>query len=64
MDVAKEHLYDWYEWLMDTAGVILVWNRQVHYHNVTAEQIESLKLLKAAGLYFGPMIEIIQEQNI
>lgn len=43
---------------MDTAGVIMVWGSQVHFHNVTKEQIESLKLLKAAGLYSGPMIRL------
>lgn len=43
---------------MDTAGVIMVWGSQVHFHNVTKEQIESIKLLKAAGLYSGPMIRL------
>lgn len=54
--VSKDHIADWYEWLMDTAGVIMVWDRQVHYHNVTQAQIDSLKNLKNAGLYFGTII--------
>ena len=54
--VSKDHVSDWYEWLMDIAGVIMVWDRQVHYHNVTQAQIDSLKNLKNAGLYLGPII--------
>lgn len=54
--ISKDHLIDWYEWLIDTAGVIMVWDRQVHYHTVTQAQIDSLNNLKNAGLYFGPII--------
>ena len=64
--ISKDHLIDWYEWLMDTAGVIMVCDRQVHFHNITQAQIDSLKKLKESGLYFGavPRKAIRYEQNI
>ena len=51
--VSQKHLSDWNEWLMDTAGVIMVWDSFIQFHNVTQAQIDSLKKLKEAGLYFG-----------
>lgn len=51
--VSQKHLSDWNEWLMDTAGVIMVWDRFIQFHNVTQAQINSLKRLKEAELYFG-----------
>ena len=53
--VFKEHMIDWNELLMDTAGVIMVWDRFIQFHNVTQAQINSLKRLKEAELYFGPI---------
>lgn len=53
--VCKEHMIDWNEFLMDTAGVIMVWDRFIQFHNVTQAQINSLKRLKEAELYFGPI---------
>ena len=51
--VSQKHLSDWNEWLTDTAGVIMVWDSFIQFHNVTQAQIDSLKKLKEAGLYFG-----------
>lgn len=64
--VSKDHISDWYEWLMDTAGVIMVWDFQVHSHTVTQAQIDSLKRLKEAELYFGsiPRKAVKYESNI
>ena len=64
--VSKDHIMDWYEWLIDTAGVVMVWDRQLHFHSITQAQIDSLKKLKEAELYFGsiPRKAVKYEQNI
>lgn len=64
--VSQKHLSDWNEWLMDTAGVIMVWDSFIQFHNVTQAQINSLKRLKEAELYFGsiPGKAVKYESNI
>ena len=64
--VSKAHLIDWNEWLMDTAGVIMVWDRFIQFHSITQLQIDSLRKLKEAQLYSGviPRKAIKYEQNI
>lgn len=56
----REYYFDLMTWLSKVSGACAVWENQVIGDKFTAEQIESLQILKDNGLYLGeiPRMEV------
>lgn len=54
----KEYYFDFMTWLCKMTGCCSVWNEFVVGYEFTAEQVETLELLKSHGVYKGEIPKV------
>lgn len=55
---SKEYYFDFVTWLCKITGCCSVWNEFVMGYEFTAEQVETLELLKSHGVYKGEIQKV------